>query len=348
MKVPEIRASDLAKKLGCTIIGDGDVVIKGAASLERAGENDLTFFSNVKFKKALSTTSAGAVVSQAEIGRDDITVIISANPTHTFARALWILYPPSLRKPSISPLAAIHEESKVSEFATLMPYCCIEKGATVEENVFIYPGVYVGEDVYVGENTILYPSVTVYHGCKIGKNVIIHAGAVIGGDGFGFARHGGGYLKIPQIGTVVIEDDVEIGCNTTVDRAALGVTRLKRGTKLDNLVQVGHNVEIGEDCVIASQAGIAGSVKIGDWVMIGGQTGVADHLEIDSGIMVAGKSGVPWSLSAKKSVGWSGIPALPHKKWLRIAVSLEKIPDMIKKIGRLEEELEKVKSERED
>lgn len=344
--MPEIRASDLAKKLRCKIVGNGDVVIKGAASIDKAREGELTFFADVKFKKALSTTSASVIVSQAEIGREDIAVIISDNPTYTFAEALWILYPPKRREPSISPLAAIHEDSHISDLATVMAFCCIEEGATVGKNVIIYPGVYLGEDVYVGEDTVLYPSVTVHHGCKIGKNVIIHAGAVIGGDGFGFARHGGGYLKIPHIGTVEIEDDVEIGCNATVDRAALGVTRIKRGTKLDNLVQVGHNVEIGEDCVIASQAGISGSVKIGDWVMIGGQTGIAGHLEIDSGIMVGAKSGIPCSLSAKKSVGWSGIPVIPHKKWLRTAVSMEKIPDMLRKIGRLEEELEKVKSEK--
>ncbi len=344
--MPKIRASDLAGKLGCKIIGDGDAVITGAASIEKAGKGDLTFFASVKFRKALSTTAASAIVSREEIGRGDIAVIISENPAYDFARALWILYPAKGREPLISPLAAVHDESMISEFATVMPFCTVERGVKVDKNAVIYPGVYLGEDVHVGENTVLYPSVTIYHGCRIGRNVIIHAGAVIGGDGFGFARHGGGYLKIPQIGNVVIEDDVEVGCNATVDRAALGETRIKRGTKLDNLVQVGHNVEIGEDCIIASQSGISGSVKIGDWVMLGGQTGVADHLEIDSGIMVGAKSGIPWSLSAQKSTGWSGIPALPHKKWLRTAVSMERIPDMLKKINRLEKELEELKSEK--
>lgn len=341
----EIRASDLADKLGCKFIGSGDVIIKGAASIEKAGKGDLTFFANVKFKHALPTTSASAIISPGDIGRSDVTVIISDNPTYTFARALWMLFPPESPEAAISPLAAIHEDSMVSERATVMPFSFIDRGVTVGEKAVVHPGVYLGEDVSVGEHTILYPSVTVHKGCKIGKNVIIHAGAVIGGDGFGFARHIGGYLKIPQIGTVVIEDDVEIGSNATIDRAALGETRIKRGTKLDNLVQVGHNVEIGQDCIIASQTGISGSVKIGDWVMLGGQTGVADHLEIDSGIMVGAKSGIPWSLSSKKSRGWSGIPVLPHSKWLRLAVSMEKIPDMIRKINKIEGELEKIKSD---
>ncbi len=344
--MPEIKASELAEALGCAFLGEGDVLIKGASSIDKAEEGDLTFFANVKFKQALLTTAASAIISKEDVGRDDITVIISDNPIYTFARALWILFPPHKPAPSISSLASIHQESHVSDSATIMPFSCIEKGVTVEKNAVIYPGVYLGEDVFIGENTVIHPSVTVHRGCKLGKNVIIHSGAVIGGDGFGFARHGGGYLKIPQIGTVVIEDDVEIGCNATIDRAALGETRIKKGTKLDNLVQVGHNVEIGEDCIIASQTGISGSVKIGNWVMLGGQTGVADHIEIDSGIMVGAKSGIPWSLSAKKSQGWSGIPAVPHNKWLRIAVSMEKIPDMLRKITQIEEELKKIKGEK--
>lgn len=342
----EMRASELSKKLGCEYIGRGDVAVRAAAPIDSAGKGDLTFYTNVKFKKSLATTKASVIIAWDDIGRDDITVILSENPLLTFAQALHLLYPTHREEPFISPLASIHEEAEVSGLATVMHFACIEKQVRVENHVVIHPGVYLGEGVSVGENSVLHPSVAVLKGCKIGKNVIIHPGAVIGTDGFGFARHSEGYFKVPQIGNVVLEDYVEVGANTTIDRAALGETRVKEGSKLDNLVQVGHNVVIGKHCIIASQTGISGSVVIGDEVMLGGQTGVADHLEIEGGIMVAAKSGIPSSLSAKESAVWSGIPVIPHKKWLRLAGSFGKIPDLFKKIARLEKELELMKRER--
>lgn len=341
-----MRASELSERLGCEFVGRGDVTVRAAAPIDKAGMGDLTFYGNVKFKKSLATTKASVIIAWEDIGRDDITVILSENPLLTFARALHLLYPPRREEPFISPLASIHEEAEVSDLATVMHFACIEKQVKVEDHAVIHPGVYLGEGVTVGENSVLYPSVTVLKGCKIGKHVIIHPGAVIGTDGFGFVRHGERYAKVPQIGNVVLEDHVEVGANTTIDRAALGETRVREGSKLDNLVQVGHNVEIGKHSIIASQTGISGSVVIGDWVMLGGQTGVADHLEIDGGIMVAAKSGIPSSLSAKESTVWSGIPVIPHKKWLRLAGSLGKIPDLFRKVARLERELELMKREK--
>jgi len=189
----------------------------------------------------------------------------------------------------------------------------------------------------VGEDSLIYPHVTLYHGVRVGKRAILHSGCVIGSDGFGFAPSEKGFRKILQIGTVEIDDDVEIGANTTVDRAALGVTRIGRGTKLDNLIQVGHNVVIGRDTVIAAQTGISGSCKVGNRVMIGGQAGLAGHLEVGDGVMLGARTGVASSLTAKETPAWSGAPAMPHKTWLRMAMLLPSLPELFRRVKRLED-----------
>jgi UDP-3-O-[3-hydroxymyristoyl] glucosamine N-acyltransferase len=196
--------------------------------------------------------------------------------------------------------------------------------------------VYVGKGAVVGEESVLYPRVTLYEGVRVGKRAILHAGCVIGSDGFGFAPTPQGYRKIPQVGTVEIGDDVEIGANTTIDRAALGVTRIGSGTKLDNLIQVGHNVEIGRDTVIAALVGIAGSARIGNRVMIGGQSGLAGHLTVGDGVMLGAKTGVAASLSADETQAWSGVPAMPHKTWLKMVTLLPRLPELFRRMKRLE------------
>jgi len=345
--VRKIKARDLAEKLGCEVRGDGEVLIRGAAGIDSATEGDLTFLASPKARDHFTTTAASVIIARKEMERDDVTLIVSANPALTFAQALWVLYPRKDAKPGVSPLAYVAEGAKISEYAEVMAFAHVGAGAVVNKGCIIYPGVVLGDDSEVGEESILYPSVTVYDGCVIGKRVIIHSGAVIGADGFGFVMEGDRHLKIPQIGTVVIEDDVEIGALSAVDRAALGETRVKKGTKIDNLVQVGHNVTIGQHSILASQTGISGSVKIGDYVMLGGQTGVAGHLEIDSGIMVGAKSGIPQSLSSKECRIWSGIPVMDHRKWRRLAVSLDRFPDLIKKVRKIEKELEKLSGDME-
>ncbi len=200
----------------------------------------------------------------------------------------------------------------------------------------LFPGVYAGKGVEIGSDCLLYPNVVLYHDVKVGSRVILHAGCVIGSDGFGFAPTPGGFRKIPQVGTVEIGDDVEIGANTTIDRAVLGATRISRGVKLDNLVQVGHNVVIGSDTVIAAQVGISGSVRIGRRVMIGGQAGLAGHLEVEDGLMLGAKSGVPGSLRRSEAQVWSGVPAMPHPTWLRMSILLPKLPELFRRVKRLE------------
>jgi len=340
--VRKIKAGELAKKLGCELRGDGEVLITGAAGIEGAKQGDLTYLASPKARDHFPTTSASVIVARKEMERDDVTLIVSHNPALTFAQAMWVLYPPRKAEPGVSSSAYVAEGAEISGRAEVMAFAHVGKGAVVKEGCIIYPGVSLGEDTHVGEDSILYPSVTVYDGCVIGKRVIIHSGAVIGADGFGFVMEGDRHLKIPQIGTVVIEDDVEIGAHSAIDRGALGETRVKKGTKIDNLVQVGHNVTIGQHSILASQTGISGSVKIGDYVMLGGQTGVAGHLEIDSGIMVGAKSGIPQSLSSKECRIWSGIPVMDHRKWRRMAVSIDQFPDLIKKVRKLEKKMEKL------
>jgi UDP-3-O-[3-hydroxymyristoyl] glucosamine N-acyltransferase len=216
------------------------------------------------------------------------------------------------------------------------PFAVVAEGAVVGDRVTLYPGAYVGKGAVVGEDSVLHPQVTLYEGVRVGKRALLHAGCVIGSDGFGFAPTPDGYRKIPQVGTVEIGDDVEIGANTTIDRAALGVTRVGSGTKLDNLIQVGHNVEIGRDTVIAAQVGIAGSARVGNRVMIGGQAGLAGHIEVGDGVMLGAKTGVAVPLSAKENRAWSGVPAMPHRTWLKMSTLLPRLPELFRRVARLE------------
>ncbi|OGR16067.1 MAG: hypothetical protein A3K53_07500 [Deltaproteobacteria bacterium RIFOXYB2_FULL_66_7] len=236
----------------------------------------------------------------------------------------------------VSAQASVHPTAVLGKEVHVGPFAVVAEGAVVGDRVTLYPGAYVGKGAEVGEDSVLHPRVTLYEGGRIGKRVLLHAGCVIGSDGFGFAPTPQGYRKIPQVGIVEIGDDVEIGANTTVDRAALGVTRIGPGTKLDNLIQVGHNVEIGRDTVIAALVGIAGSARIGNRVMIGGQAGVAGHLEVGDGVMLGAKSGVAVSLSAKEHRAWSGVPAMPHRTWLKMVTLLPRLPELFRRVTRLE------------
>jgi len=246
-------------------------------------------------------------------------------------------HPPVRPAPGISDKAVVDPSARLGRDVAVAPFVVIQEGAEVGDRTALFPGVYVGKGVSIGPDCLAYPHVVLYHDVKVGSRVILHAGCVIGSDGFGFAPTAEGFRKIPQVGTVEIGDDVEIGANTTIDRAALGVTRISRGTKLDNLVQVGHNVVIGSDTVIAAQAGISGSVRIGNRVMIGGQAGLAGHLEVEDGIRLGAKSGVPVSLRVSEARAWSGIPAMPHPVWLRMATLLPKLPELFRRVKRLEE-----------
>ena len=333
----ELRLSELAERIGARLEGEGDAVVRGVAPIEMAGPGEVTFLANPKYARFVRATKAAAVIAKEPVEGTAARFLLADNPYLAFARAVELFHPPERLPEGISPLASIHPSARIGGGATVSPFAVVEEGVSVGDRTVLYPGVYLGKGVEVGEDCLLYPNVVLYHGVRAGSRVILHAGCVIGSDGFGFVPAAEGYRKIPQVGTVEIGDDVEIGANTTIDRATLGVTRVSRGTKLDNLVQVGHNVVIGEDTVIAAQAGISGSCRIGRRVMIGGQAGLAGHIEIDDGVMLGAKSGVPASLKASESRAWTGIPAMPHPVWLRLAKLLPKLPELFRRVRRLEQ-----------
>jgi len=333
----ELRLSELAERIGARLAGEGDAVVRGIAPIEEAGPGEVTFLANPKYARFVRGTKAAAVIAKEPVEGAQASFLLTDNPYLAFARAVELFHPPERLPEGVSPLASIHPSARIGAGATVSPFVVVEERVSIGDRTVVYPGVYLGKGVEVGEDCLLYPNVVLYHGVRAGSRVILHAGCVIGSDGFGFAPTAEGYRKIPQVGTVEIGDDVEIGANTTIDRASLGVTRVSRGTKLDNLIQVGHNVVIGEDTVIAAQTGISGSSRIGRRVMIGGQAGLAGHLEIGDGVMLGAKSGVMVSLKASESRSWSGIPAMPHLTWLRLGKLLPKLPELFRRVRRLEE-----------
>ncbi len=333
----EFRLSELAVRVGAGLSGEGDAVVTGIAPIEEAGPGQVTFLGNPKYNRFARDSKATAIIAKNRVEGAQASFLLTENPYFTFACVVELFHPPVRPAAGVSPKASIHPGARVGNDVSVAPFVVISEGAVIGDRTSLYPGVIIGQGVSVGEDCLFYPNVVLYHGVRVGARVILHAGCVIGSDGFGFAPSREGYRKIPQVGTVEIGDDVEIGANTTVDRAALGVTRILRGTKLDNLVQVGHNVVIGADTVIAAQAGISGSCKIGNRVMIGGQAGLAGHLEIEDGIMLGAKCGVPDTLRASEGRVWSGIPVMPHSTWLRMSMLLPKLPDLFRRVKRLEE-----------
>lgn len=332
----EIRLSDLAARIGARLTGEGDAVVTGVAPIEEAGPGQVTFLANPKYAPLARTSAASAIIAKDRVEGAQAAFLLSDNPYFAFACAVELFHPPERRPAGISPAASIHPGARLGKDVTVAPFAVVEEGAVVGDRTVLSQGVVVGEGAVVGEDCLLYPHVVLYHGVRVGSRVILHAGCVIGSDGFGFAPSREGYRKIPQVGTVEIADDVEIGANSAVDRATLGVTRIGKGTKLDNLVQVGHNVAIGADTVIAAQAGIAGSCRIGNRVMVGGQAGLAGHLEVEDGIRLGAKCGVAGTLRAADAPVWSGIPAMPHPTWLRMAMLLPKLPELFRRVKRLE------------
>lgn len=335
---------EIAALVGGEIIGNGKVVIKDIRPIDEAGENDLTFIANVKYFKMLKTTRAAVILAPPGTVEPDKNLIVVDDPYAAFGKLLSVFYPTDHGPTGISPDAFIEEGAQVSPEATVMPRAFISRGARIEKGAVIYPGVFIGRNASVGGDSILYANVSVYADCIIGRRVILHSGVVIGADGFGFAAPGAGNNKIPQVGIVQIDDDVELGANTTVDRATLGKTWIQRNVKIDNLVQIAHNVVIGENSVIAAQTGISGSTKTGRSVIIGGQVGIVGHITIGDHVMIGASSGVHKNIPAGMVGG--GTPFLPYKEWLKVEVTKAKIPEMrtkleqlLKKVNQLEEKI---------
>ena len=328
--------SDLASRLGLKYTGN-DFQILGVNTLQDAGPDQVSFLANRKYVPLLDKTCAGAVIVDEESAPQVTRAIVSTNPYLDFARTVKLFDRPQGLMEDHSGQAFVHETAVVDPTAVVHPMAFIGPGTIIGRNTRIFPFVYIGENCRVGDNCIIYPNASIMASVTIGHRAIIHSGAVIGSDGFGFALNGSHREKIPQVGVVIVEDDVEIGAGAAVDRASLGRTVIGKGTKIDNLVQVAHNVQIGENCVVISQVGISGSSKLGRNVILGGQAGIAGHLEIGDNSRVAAKSGVGKSIPPNKDFG--GIPAMEHSSFLKNAVLMPKLSQMFKRVSKLEKEL---------
>ena len=332
-----MRLADLAAAIGSRLEGPGDLEIHGVLSLEEAGPADLTFVARPEYLARLAESRAGAVIVGEAWAPVDRPALRTRNPYLALARALAVVYPPAAPAPGVHPSAVVAPESSVSPLATVGPLCLVGRGASIGPHSVLVGQVAVGADVRIGSHCWLAPQVVLRDGVTLGDRVIIHSGAVIGADGFGYAREGASYVKIPQVGRVVIEDDVEIGANTTVDRATLGETRIGRGTKIDNLVQIAHNVRVGADTVIVAQVGISGSTRIGSRVTIAGQAGVVDHVEIGDDVIVGAQAGVTKDIPSRSVV--LGAPAIPHQEFKRQLAAFARLPEMRRLVQALEERI---------
>jgi len=322
--------ADIAAQIGGHVVGDASLEIRRVAPIDEAREGDLTFISNPKYVAKLETTQASAVIAAPGVQTERLSLVVCGNPYLAFARAVEFLHVSRSAPLGVMDGAHVHPEATLGDGVTIHPGCVVSAGARVGDGTVLHPGVILYSDAEVGNNCLLHANVIVREGCRLGDRVIVQPGAVIGSDGFGYASDGDRYVKIPQVGIVEIGDDVEIGAASCVDRAALGVTRIGRGTKIDNLVQIGHNVVIGEDTILVSQVGIAGSTVCGRNVVMGGQVGVAGHLSIGDRVMVAAKSGVHNDQPDGSVI--AGIPAFAHKNWLRASIAFQKLPDLVKEI----------------
>ncbi|HLO25737.1 MAG TPA: UDP-3-O-(3-hydroxymyristoyl)glucosamine N-acyltransferase [Geobacteraceae bacterium] len=333
----EKSLSELAVYLDGRVIGAEDTRITGISGLDEAGEGDITFLGNVKYAQKVATTGASAVILPPGVDPCGKNAIEVANPYLAFAKVLNLFHVHPPEPKGVMEGACIGKGVTMGTGVTVCPGAYVGDGARIGDRVTLFPGVVLYDGVVLGDDVTLHANVSVRERCRIGNRVIVHCGTVIGSDGFGYAPDGKGWYKIPQMGIVVIEDDVEIGANSTIDRAALEVTLIKRGTKIDNLVQVAHNCIIGENCMIASQAGISGSSKLGDHVTLAGQVGIVGHLKIGDNVLVGGKSGVTDNLPAGSLV--SGIPAFPHRDWLRVSAIIPRLPELRKTVSTLEKKI---------
>lgn len=328
--------NELVNLLGCEIKGDLSLeYVSGLAPFFQAQEDSLTFASDEKFLKKLNETKAKVIlvpdIPLPNIGK--MYLVVKENPRTLMPKLL------NFFKKTTKPFEKmIEDSSKIGKNVRIAPNVYIGHDTIIGDNVVIYPNVTIGEGVIIGEGTVIYSNVSIREFCKIGKNCVLQPGAVIGSDGFGFVKVNGNNTKIDQIGSVVIEDNVEIGANTTVDRGAIGDTIIKKYTKIDNLVQIAHNDIIGENCLIVSQVGIAGSVEVGNNTTLAGQVGVAGHLKIGSNVVIAAKSGVAGNVGDNQIL--SGYPLMDHREDLKVKISMKKVPELIKKVREIEKKLQ--------
>lgn len=344
----QFTANQIATLLNGYVEGDPDVVVNQLAKIEEGGEGALAFLSNPKYEHFLYETKASVVIVNQGlqlIKPVSASLIRVKDAYSAFSELLRIYDQLRNERSGIEEPSVIHESATVGEDFYLGAFSYIGRDVVIGNHVRIYPHVYVGDGVTIGNHTVIYPGVKIYHDIRIGNNVILHSGAVIGSDGFGFApQKDGTYTKVPQIGNVIIEDNVEIGANTTIDRATLGSTKIFRGVKLDNLVQIAHNAEIGANTVAAAQTGISGSTKIGENVVLGGQVGVVGHIQVAAGSQIQAQSGVNRSIDLE-SKKWGGTPAMLYNSNLRSHVIYSKLPALEQRVAELEARLKELDNE---
>ncbi len=334
-----MKLKDLAGLIGGTVSGNADVDITGVSGINEARKGDITYVLNLDTLKDSRGLNASAVILKEEVKGLRASMVIADNPQYAFARALEVFYVKPGIPGGISEKALIGSDVVTGSDITIHPNAYIGKGAQIGSSVTISPGAYIGEGAVIGNGSFIHPRVTIREKVTLGKNVIVHAGTVIGADGFGYVLEQGRHHKIPQVGSVIIEDDVEIGANAVIDRGTVGNTVIGQGTKIDNLVQIAHNVKIGKNCIIIAQAGISGSVEIGDGVVLAGQVGVRDHIKIGNGAMIGAQSGIGSDIPGGQA--YSGSPAIPHVSWLRSQSIYAKLPEVIKRLQKLEKTLHK-------
>jgi UDP-3-O-[3-hydroxymyristoyl] glucosamine N-acyltransferase len=346
----KINADRIALLINGKVEGDGNTVVSSFGKIEEAKQGQLAFLANPKYEDFLYTTDASIIIinESQELKQPVNATLIRAADAYLAFASLLQKYQEMMQEQltGIQQPSFIDASASLGENVFVGAFTYIGENATIGKNVKLYPGVYIGSDVIIGDDSILHPGVKIYFGCFVGKQVTIHAGTVIGGDGFGFApQDDGTYKKVPQIGNVIIENNVEIGCNSTIDRATVGSTIIHEGTKLDNLIQIAHNVEIGNNTVIAAQAGISGSTKLGNNVMIGGQAGIVGHLQIADGAKVNAQSGVSKSIK-QKNTAVTGSPAYDYTSALRSQALTRNLPQMEKRLAELEKLVQQLLQEK--
>lgn len=323
------------------LVGDEEVKIKGLAGIEEASPGDLTFLANPKYKKFLDKTEGSAVIVGEDVKKSRIPVIRCKNPRFAFCKVMELFFPPQKTYPEkIDKTAVLGKDVKIGKGVYIGPFVVIEDNVEIKDDVIIMAGTFVGKNSILKENSIVYPNVTIREEVTIGKNVIIHSGTVVGADGFGYAFESGVYRKIPQVGKVDIGDFVEIGANVCIDRATLGTTKIGKGTKIDNLVQIGHNVKIGENTIIVAQVGISGSTQIGNNVIIAGQAGFVGHIKIGDRVVVGAQSGISKDIPSDTVV--FGYPAREAKKAKKIEACISNLPQLVKRVYELEKKIKEI------
>lgn len=340
----EFTAKQIAEFVQGRVEGNENTAVHTFAKIEEGVPGAISFLSNPKYTHYLYDTKSDIVLINEDLVLEKPvtpTLIRVNNAYEAVAKLLQLYESIKPKKSGIDPLAYISKSAKIGKECYIGAFAYIGENAEIGDGCAIYPHAYIGDGVKMGENCTINPNTTIYQGCKLGNNIIIHAGSVIGADGFGFAPNAEGYDKIPQIGIVIIEDNVEIGANTCIDRSTMGATILHKGVKLDNLVQIAHNNEIGENTVMSAQVGIAGSTKVGSWCMFGGQVGIAGHITIGDKVFLGAQSGVPSSLKSNQSL--IGTPPMEPTPYFKSQAIFRRLPDMYRQINELKKEIEKLK-----